>query len=348
MQLFSTADRFGSLDGRSTQFYETLFLLDKEYRIIGVRPSLDSCNLPSFRLGDAFFQIFPTTQDELRTLHQLCAGPCKSSLLMRAGQRPVLMLCSFCRETSLLVAAIPSDSIARRLDAPAGYQGILHRVILSNASLGRHGLIDESDDELVTSWIRLMQMPLFIVDDGFDSPEAVTTSLIRRTTHLAQLFDCHILYDFRRFSYDPSRNYSLSTFTGSLIVILMAAQRLSADHTVKISCENHPIHGGLVSAFFKPAQSELEPLELQSLCNEARWNGRFFQISHIPESPFPLRIDFSFCTRELSHQGIKDPLADSDHTCPPIPIPQKEAACTLEHADRGIPLFSDHRKPKAP
>ena len=312
MSFFPSADRVGTLNGTNTAFPESIFLLDSRFNVIGLRKA-DDYTGPEIRQGDAFFERFPVAQLEMRELRRVMNCVNETSLLMWAGNRPVLIVCAFYGITQTLLAVLPEGPIRQLLSYPAGYENKLGAVLGATVtfSLGamsrRHPPTVEGLN-MISSWLKRIHMPFFYDDILYREYDAAVAVLGVRLMQLALLCGCRIRYSFERMSIQHTDLRYLELFIPTLLSVLLAARRADPDQLIEIVCEDIVGNTSTICTVSFTVSDPKDPLrELEPLRQLAMLRDRQFSATRHPERPLQVHCRFLTHVPAFSVQGTKQP-----------------------------------------
>lgn len=306
MPVLSFADAVGLVDGREEVFHESIYLLNEDYTVVGRRlTSEPDARAPA--IGDHFFDHFKANREERAALRRMLSSISGDSFLMRAGRRPVLLLCSFFARTRLLVAIVPEGEIRACLEASAAYADVLEEmhVQLSAESRVSGEPLDGDAYAVLCEWLSRVHIPLFFEGHQSNRSDAEIATVATRLSHLAVLCGCRLDYDLSGFGYEPLRVEDFDLLVGAAFAVFLMTHRVSQDRSVLI--EGKRIYGeGPVLHVRLHCDASVETLsEIEVLSREAVARDDLFAAYHCQNSFFPLELQFSFCNKELSAQDIK-------------------------------------------
>ncbi len=305
------ADLIGHVDSRADTFFESVYLLREDFCVIGMRRERHARG-HKLRIGDNFFQCYPASEKELRTLKGMTGYANEHSLLMRAGNSPVLILFALFARTRLLVAVVPKAPVRAHLDTPASYASLLQEshLFLSPESASRHTELTEEGYRIIHPWVQRIQQTLFYNRIHHLESDAALLNAIMRLRRIADLCDCAIDYDFTAIEHIAKRQDDFDLMTSSLFALLLAVHRVSPDRYAKLVAA--PVYGSgpMVGAVFSCNEPIDTLTELQHLAKEAQIRGERFDVALHPDDPTRVMVQFALCHKELSEQGIKRPTPD--------------------------------------
>ena len=301
-------DRVGRADGRSGTFPESLYLLSADHTVIGMRPATHPTG-PEVKPGDRFFDHFPINDTERATLRSCTNGVNDSSLLFRAGDRPMLAVCACYASTNTLLVAVPEGELKRHLDRPAAYDGILEleeRLLFSLASLSRNAPKTVEGYDMLSDWVRRLHRPFFFeegLETEYDAPVAIVAV---RLMALARLCGCRLDFDLTAMSYSYHDVHPFELLIPTALSILMAVYRTAPDRSLTLYGWHEVDRGVFFAARFLTANaadriSELNPLRLL-----AEQYQRIFMAVRDPEEPLAVFCRFMGALPEFSAQDIKN------------------------------------------
>lgn len=308
MPILSYADRVGIADGRDDHFQESIYLLNEDFTIIGRRTAIEPDALAPC-IGDHFFTHFPASREELATLTRMQSWISEDSLLMRAGGHPVLMLCQFFARTRLLVAIVPQGEVQTCLEKPAAFADVLEEwhVQLSGESRVSGEPLDEHGYALLSKWLSRIHLPLFFEEHQSGRFDTKVATVAARLSHLAVLCGCHLDYDLTGFGYEPFNAEDLDLLIGAAFSVFLMAHRTTKERSIVIFSDHLYTEGPVLFALLN-CDVPIDALsEIEVLHREATARNDLFNVSLHPNTAFPLHVQFSFCNKELSEQGTKQP-----------------------------------------
>lgn len=306
MPILSYADRIGSADGRSDRFEESIYLLDEDLTVVGLREA-DAPDAKAPRIGDLFFTRFPASCEELGALDRMKASISEDSLLMRAGGRPVLILFQFFARTRLLVAVVPQGDVKSCLEAPAAFADVLEawHVQLSGESRVSGEPLDEQSYALLSKWIARIHLPLFLEKHESGNFDTEVATVAARLSHMAVLCGCRLDYDLTGFGYEPFDTTDLDLLTGTAFCVFLLAHRITKDRAVALEGSRHAHEGPILHAHLACDTVECALPEIEQLQSKAPERDDLFAVLWNPKSVLPLQLEFSFCNKEISAQNVK-------------------------------------------
>lgn len=224
------ADLISSIDHRQDLLEESIYLLQADYKIIGIRRATHSTG-PAPNMGDLFFERFPTDQKELRTLHGLTNFYNENSLLMRAGNRPVVILLPLYARTRLLIAVVPEGKMRRALEYPAQHAELLaeYHILCSAQSLQRRSELTEQDHRMIHTFAQRIHDPLFYDRAHYLEPKAPLLNAVMRIHRIAALCGCAVDFDFTGIEYAAEEPRAFDLLTENVLALLMAVHRTGED-----------------------------------------------------------------------------------------------------------------------
>ena len=301
MPILSYAGRIGSADGREDRFEESIYLLDKHLTVVGLREA-DTPDANAPRIGDRFFACFPASREELGTLDRMRSSISEDSLLMRAGGRPVLILCQFFARTDLLVAVVPQGDVKSCLEAPAAFADVLEawHVQLSGESRVSGDRLNEQTYALLSEWIARLHLPLFLEKDQSGSFDTEVATVAARLSHLAVLCGCRLDYDLTGFGYEPFDTTDLDLLTATAFGVFLLAHRVTKDRAVALEGNRPANEGPVLHAHLICDPAECALPEIEQLQSNAPGRDDLFAVLWCPNNIFPLQLRFSFCNKEIS------------------------------------------------
>lgn len=306
MSVLYRTDRVGVADGREDHFAESIYLLDQDYTVVGLREATEP-DAPTPTIGDRFFDRFKASPEERAMLKRMMASISDDSLLIRAGGRPVLMLCQFFAHTHLLVAIVPEGEIRTCLEAPGAFADVLEalHVQLSAESRVLGEALDGDRYALLSGWIGRVHPRLFLEKYQSDRFDAEVTAVATRLSQLALLCGCRIDYDLTGFGYAPLRTDSFELLIGASLAVLLMAHRVGHERAVLIKGERLFSDGPVLHVLLH-CDAPVDTLcEIEGLRREAAARDGLFEVYQHENDYFSLHLQFSFCSKELSAQDIK-------------------------------------------
>lgn len=306
MLILSCADSVGLADGRAEVFHESVYLLNEDYTVVGRREA-SKPSAPTLSIGDRFFDCFKASPEERAALGRMLSSISCDSFLMRAGRRPVLFLCQFFARTRLLVAIVPEGEIRACFDAPAAYADVLEalHVQLSAGARVSGEPLDEDRYALLCEWLSRVHIPLFFEGYQSDRIDADITTVATRLSHLALLCGCRLDYDLSGFGYTPLNIKDFDLLVGAAFAVFLMTHRVGREQTVVVNGGRIFGTGPVLHARLN-CDASIEALsEIEVLSREAVTRDNLFAAYRCQSSDFPLHLEFSFCNKELSAQGIK-------------------------------------------
>ena len=305
------ADLIGSADHRKDLLEESIYLLREDYKIIGMRRATHPTG-PSANIGDLFFERFTADPKELRTLFGMTNFYNEHSLLMRAGNRPVIILLALYARTRLLVAVVPEGEARRALEHPAQHAELLaeDRLLCSPQSLQRKEALTEQDHRTVHAFVQRIHDPLFYDRIHHLEPKAPLLNAVMRLHRIAALCGCAVDFDLSGVEHVAEEQGAFDLLVGASLALLMAVHRTGADRHLTLTAGNVPGCGPMAGGVFSCTVPKSELCELQHLCQEAEARGERFEITTHPERPERVMVQFALRHKELSEQGIKRPLPE--------------------------------------
>lgn len=306
MSVLSCADSVGLADGRAEVFHESVYLLNENDTVVGRRLASDlDASAPA--IGDHFFDRFKASPEERAMLRRMLSSISCDSLLIRAGKRPVLFLCSFFARTHLLVAVVPEGEVRACFEAPASYADVLEEMHVQLSAEARVSgeALDGDRYALLCEWLSRVHIPLFFEGYQSNRADADVATVATRLSHLALLCGCRLDYDLSGFGYEPLRTDDFDLLVGAAFAVFLMTHRVSQDRSVLI--EGKHIYGeGPVLQVHLNCDASTETLsEIEVLSREAVTRDDLFAAYRTQNSFFPLKLEFSFCNKELSAQDIK-------------------------------------------
>lgn len=306
MPILSCADRVGKADGRDDLFQESIYLLDESYTVVGLRRATEP-DAPTPCIGDRFFDSFPASRAELGALARMQASVSEESFLMRAGGRPVLMLCRFFARTRLLVAIVPQGDVRTCLERPAAFADLLETlyVRLSGEACVPGEPLDGDSYALLSKWLSRIHLPLFF--EGYQAGRLDTevATVAARLSYLALLCGCRLDYDLTGIGYEPFDADDLDLLIGTAFAVFLMAHRITQDRSVMILSDRLYTDGPILYALLD-CDTTIDALsEIEVLRRDAVARDDLFNVSLHSNTAFPLRLQFSFCNKEISVQGVK-------------------------------------------
>lgn len=301
------ADLIGNIDHRKDQLNESIYLLQEDYKIIGMRRATHATG-PAPRIGDLFFDRFSADPKELRTLFGMTNFYNEHSLLMRAGNRPVVILQALYARTRLLVAVVPEKETQRALDRPAQYAELLaeYHLLCSPQSLQRKTEPTEQDHRTVHAFVQRIHDPLFYDRVHYLEPKAPLLNAVMRIHRIAALCGCAVDFDLTGIEYVGEEQDAFDLLVGACLALLMAVHRTGADRHLTLTAGFVPGCGAMAGGTFTCTVPVSELCELRHLCNEAEARGERFEIATHPERPERVMVQFALRHKELSEQGGKN------------------------------------------
>ena len=312
MLFFPSADRVGACDGTDTAFPESLFLLDDKFNVLGMRRA-DNYTGPDVAQGDAFFARFCTSGMEMTALRRTMNCVNDTSLLMWAGNRPVLMICAFYGMTQTLLAVVPEGPVHQLLSYPAGYENQLGALLgttvtFSLTAMSRRHPPTPEGRNMICDWLKRVHMPFFykeILDREYDAAVAV---LGVRLMQLALLCGCRISFSFDNLSYEHKDLRNLELAIPTLLSVFLAARRFDPHQTIEILGWDHIGTTSTMCATSFNVGDPKDPLrEFEPLRRLAQLHDRLFSVVHDPERPQHVQCSFLTHIPDFSVQGIKQP-----------------------------------------
>lgn len=303
---YACAERIGVTDGRERHLEESIYLLNEEYTIVGVCKA-DGLNASAPTIGDRFFDHFMASPEERTMLRHMRSSISCDSLLIRAGGRPVLMLCRFFARTRLLVAIVPEGEVRACFEAPARYADVLEvlHVQLSAQARVPGEVLDGDGYALLCEWLSRVHIPLFFEGYQSNRADADIATVATRLSHLALLCGCRMEYDLSGFGYEPLRVEDFDLMIGTAFAMLLMAHRVSQDRSVLVRGKYVYGEGPVLQVCLNCDASSEAFSEIEVLNREAVTRDDLFAAYHCQSSYFPLKLEFSFRNKELSAQDVK-------------------------------------------
>ena len=305
MSVYSYADCVGTFDGRAELFCESVYLLNEDYTVVGKREA-STPDAPTPEIGDRFFDHFKASPEERAMLKRMSASISRDSLLIRAGGRPVMMLCQLFARTRLIVAVVLQGEIRACLEAPAAYADVLEQlhVQLSGEARVLGEPLDSYRYAVLCEWLQRVHIPFLFEGRQPRKADADVTTLTTRLSHLALLCGCLVEYDLSHFGYEPLTD-DFDLLTGTLLATLLMVHRVGKERSVLIDGGYLYGEGPVLRVLFDCDASIASLPELEVLRREAVTRDDLFAVYHAQNGSFPLALMFSFCSKELSAQDIK-------------------------------------------
>ena len=277
--------------------HTSLVLLDNQNRIVGAHTASDSIT-PALQPGADFFSLFPTNERELVALERSRAQA-DTSLLMRAGDRPMLMLCHtyFC--TGLTPVLLPHKPYAELLDYPAGYFGAFPHLTLSPASLCLYRPIQDKDFAKISAWLGEI-LRTFLQKDS-DETLLRPSRLEAFGNRLAALLDCKAICSFSALATNTVQPMDLAQATGYLTAALLTAANMADGKSITALGEWLDQFGSLITLSF-PCNGKRFPATLTDLSQYAADRGATFSFA---QNESEAQIAFTVYQSELSEQNVK-------------------------------------------
>lgn len=299
-------DRVGFADGKAEHFRESVYLLNQDYTVVGLREASDP-TAKVLAIGDRFFDHFKASPEEREMLRRMRSSICTDTLLMRAGKRPVLFLCRFFARTRLLVAIVPEGEVRACFEAPGAFADVLEEMHVQLSAEARVSgeALDGDAYALLCEWLSRVHIPLYFEGYQRDRADADIATVATRLSHLALLCGCRLEYDLSGFGYEPLRVEDFDLLIGTAFAVLLMAHRVSQDRSVLIEGKRIYGEGPVLHAHLNCDVSTETFSELEVLSREAVTRDDLFAAYHCQNSSFPLKLEFSFCNKELSAQNIK-------------------------------------------
>ena len=306
MPILFCADSVGLADGREEVFYESVYLLNEDYTVVGQRLASNlNAGMPA--IGECFFDYFKASPEERGTLRRMLSSISCDSLLIRAGKRPVLFLCSFFARTHLLVAVVPEGDARACLEAPAGYADLLEEMHVQLSAEARvPGEALEGDRyALLCEWLSRVHIPLFFEGYQGNRADADIAAVATRLSHLAVLCGCRLDYDLSGFGYEPLHANDFDLLVGAGFAVFLMAHRIGRERSVMLLSDRFYTDGPVLTALLDCDAPIGALSEIEALSRGAAARDDLFNVSLHPNTAFPLHLQFSICNKELSAQNIK-------------------------------------------
>ncbi|MBE6702772.1 MAG: hypothetical protein E7585_05110 [Ruminococcaceae bacterium] len=307
MFAYPSADRVGSVDGTDAFFPESLYLLDRNFVIIGMRPATERTG-PEPALGDRFFDHFPATKEESAILKKMMTCANENSLLMWAGNRPILVICAYYPVSQMLLVAVPERRVRLYLDRPAAYDGRVgldEILIFSTAALSRNAPLTTDGYNMLSNWFGRLHMPFFysaILEKEYDAPVAV---LAVRLMELAKLCGCRVSFDFHEMGYSYQDLYPFELAIPTLLAVFLAVYRIGKNREVTIRGWHYADTGPMCSANFWVEDLNDALPEYSALRQLAEQKNRIFADVRNPEQPESRFCEFMTCVPDFADQGLR-------------------------------------------
>ena len=303
------ADLLGDIDRTGDIFHESIYLLREDYRILGIRPSSHTGRITP-RLGDSFFECYPADPIEMRTLCSMTTHANRHALLMRAGDRPVVILFTLFATTRILVAIVPDAPIRRLLNAPAAFADLLQEfyLFLSPASAKRYRPLTQEGHSLLYPWIQQLYRAVNYDRIHPLEPQAELMRAIMRLRYINRLCGCSVDYDFTGLAHVKADESTFDRLVASTFALLVTVHDAAPDRHVRLIATNAHGCGPMASAVFQSTRPDTELTLLQHLAKGAALRGERFEVTHYPSDPHRILVLFALCHKEISEQGIKNPL----------------------------------------
>ena len=336
MSFLSCAERAGLADGTVAHFEESIYLLDEQYTVIGQREASEP-DAPVPAVGDRFFDHFQISPEERATLERMLRSLCCDSLLIRAGKRPVLMLCQFFARTRLLVAIVPQGEIRGCFEAPAAYADVLEElhVRLSGEAHILGEPLDAHRYAVLCEWLGRVHIPLFFEGYQRNKADADVATVATRLFHLALLCGCRLDYDLSGFGYDPLHVEDYDLLIGSAFALFLMARRTCRDREISMIGKRRFGAGPTLNVLVRCDATVDTLTEIGVLCREAATRNDLFGVYRDPNDTSLLYLQFSFQNKELSAQDLKEKLGFEGgcHTITVCTLTSEEIARAMQIDD---------------
>ena len=288
------------VDGTAVAHSDSLYLLDDAGTVLSYRGERSQ---PS--RGTCFWAELGTTRAELAALYRTLEKRETEPYLMQCGPLPVLVLRYPFYSAPYLLAVIPDGEVAQALRTPAAYEGYLYGELkLSPHSLARKMPYDQAMCNRIRDWLH-PYMCVFL-REGKRCEEASTLMqiLMMRTFRLAKLCGVKAAYDFSGIGFGEvdGIDYKLLAAQKSALMLLAAQGK-----EIAIGIERDAGEAPVIYARMLLKNSDDALPELASLRRAAALRGATFETQLGVTQKEMLHIHFSFCTPEISLQGMRNP-----------------------------------------
>ena len=301
------ADQVGEIDGRRRPRCETLYLLDKNLCIIGVR-GLSDDNEPQIGPNDYFFDRFPASREEKNELARLLHGLCfEGSYLMRAGGRPVLILCEFYARSSMAVAVMPEGPLQKLLDTPAAYADPLSalHIRLSPSMLLRSAPPAEEDYYCISNWLHDVHLPLYAIGTSTEQQGILSAMATWRAAQIARLCGCCLIYDLSCLDDGYFRPSDFELVNSTAFALFMLVQRIATGACATLEADRHLGGKPFLKFCFTPKEKKPVLRELLQMQEEALARDQLLAIGTLRDHPDTWIICTALRTRDPSVEGLK-------------------------------------------
>ena len=308
MAISFLAERIGEVDHSKEKFEESIYLLDSDYRVIGMRRATNASG-PEPKCGDYFFThypIDPSEQGALESAHSLLK---LCPLLFRAGKRPMLACFEFLPHTGLILLAVPERKLRKYFDRPATHAAPsewlnAYDILISPALFSRHQPITTESYSAMHAWLINFYNTL---NYGIDEREFdyLVASIAVRLSMLARLCGLRMSLDLTALSYDLRDIHEFSLILPHTLASMLAAKRLSASGAIRLQAVDVIGVGPTVMADFYTATPPARIPELEPLRALAMARGDIFEYMTPPEDPCHVAIQYTLRPARISAQGLK-------------------------------------------
>ena len=292
----------------------TLLILDRDDRIIGIRPSSPATKL-ACRIGDRFFARFAVDARDRSALFGCRQSFSGNTLLLHAKERPILMINHLYAVAGVTVVALPEGEVRPLLAYPADYFEILPQLTPAPCAMLRHAPVSESGYALLSEFLNKLCRPFSLKDTHtYTSNLGGALDQLRfHLTTLAAMFDCTVGCDLQGLAYSRFENYRPELALAAMTVILTAAKRLTGGCPLIVHGLWQEPAGPALTVTLPTVSDDLH--EITAYMQQTLERGRYFEIrsdgSHT-------QITFALCVSELSAQGVKNNDLPEEHVEIPI------------------------------
>jgi hypothetical protein len=293
----------GCEDGRCGPFEDSLFLLDAAGTVLGCRS-----NLESPVRGEDFFAALHTDPAEKTALFETLTAFTEDSYLMQCGDVPVLILRAGFPAARLLVAVVPPKRLHATLRSPAALVDALgQHLILSPTSLRTYRAPREKPLDACNEWLIPYQQATFFTGSGKDHGNAVAYVLAGRISRLVALCGVLLEYDLSGIGGAPLPNADMRLLSATLTALFLLARRAAPTHGLSLYIERRGPDAPAVHATLQTSTPPGDFTELAGLAALAERRGMLFDVARDLKDPSLWHIAFTFCPKELSLQGVRQP-----------------------------------------
>lgn len=291
------------VDGTAVAHSDSFYLLDDAGTVLSYQGerSQPSC-------GTCFWMELGTTRAELAALYRTLEKRETEPYLMQCGPVPVLVLRYPFYSAPYLLAVVPHGEMAQALRTPAAYGEYLYSELkLSPHSLARRMPYDQAMCDRIRDWL-YPYMCVFL-REGKRREEASTLMqiLMMRTFRLAKLCGVKAAYDFGGIGFGEIDGIDYKLLAAQQSAVMLLAARAAKGKEIVIGIERNGVEAPVIYARMLLENSEDTLPELANLRKVAALRGATFETQLGVTQKEMLHIRFSFCTPEISLQGMRNP-----------------------------------------